>query len=378
VESLGNKLKTARESKGYSYDYVCREINIASRYLEALEMENFSGFPGEPYILGFLRNYSEYLGLDPEELLSLYRILKIQEQSVPVEQLLKSPSPLPKIFLGIAITLAILGIIAGGVYIVFHLPRQDASAVSAVREKAEYVITNNSLERRFYQGDTILVPLGTIRYKLELSGLGETVTIATPGGNVILDLSQEKTLDLDNDGFEELRIIAEDFVKNDSSTGALLCFELSNNPSLAAGEDDAALIPAVDVPAEGPAAADNAGFANNTVIFSSPNSYPFTLQALFQGYCMFRWEIRAERDRQDRDERYFQKSDEFNIQAQNGIRIWVSNAQAVKLQVIGGGRTAPLDLGGAGEVVVADIRWFWDEENRYRLILTRLESGGSQ
>jgi hypothetical protein len=90
---------------------------------------------------------------------------------------------------------------------------------------------------------------------------------------------------------------------------------------------------------------------------------------------MFRWEILMERDRRERNERYFQRSDELNIQAQNGIRIWVSNAQAAKFQVIGGGRTVPVEIGSAGEVVVADIRWVRDDDNRYRLIVARLESG---
>jgi hypothetical protein len=92
---------------------------------------------------------------------------------------------------------------------------------------------------------------------------------------------------------------------------------------------------------------------------------------------MFRWEILAERDRQGRNERYFQRTDELNIQAQNGIRIWVSNAAATKLQIIGGGRTVPIEIGGPGEVVVADIRWIRDDDNRYRLIVARLEQDGA-
>jgi len=61
VESLGDKLKSTRERKGYSYDFVGKETNIARRYLEAMENEDFSQFPGESYLLGFLRNYGEYL-----------------------------------------------------------------------------------------------------------------------------------------------------------------------------------------------------------------------------------------------------------------------------------------------------------------------------
>ena len=95
MESLGDKLKTVRESKGLTYDYVSRETNISKSYLEALEREDFSGFPGEAYIVGFLKTYGEYLGLNSDELLFAYRSLKIQAQPIPMKQLLKGPSPVP-------------------------------------------------------------------------------------------------------------------------------------------------------------------------------------------------------------------------------------------------------------------------------------------
>ncbi|MDR1106461.1 MAG: helix-turn-helix domain-containing protein [Treponema sp.] len=356
MESLGEKLRAAREEKGINFDQVSRETNIASRYLEALETENFSGFPGEPYILGFLRNYGEYLGLDVQELLSLYRALKIQEQPIPVDQLLRSPPQYPRIIAGIVIALVILAAAGGGFYFLRRLPAAGPET-AAVRQPAEYVMNADSLERRLYRGDSVLIPLGPDQYKIELANLGEAVTIATPSGSLVLDLGQEVTVNLDGNGTTELRITAADFVKNDSNTGVLLRFELYAAPPVTAEipERTAAL----------PAA--------STVIFTSPQAYPFTLQAAFQGYCMFRWEILFERDRPGRSEQYFQRSDELNIQAQNGIRVWASNAQTAKFQVIGGGRTVPVELGGAGEVVVADIRWVRDDDNRYRLILARLE-----
>jgi cytoskeletal protein RodZ len=371
VESLGEKLKTARELKGLNFDQVSRETNIAGRYLEALEAEDFSGFPGEPYVTGFLRNYSGYLGLNAQEMLSLYRALKIQEQPVPVEQLLKSPSPLPRILITIAVVIAVLGAAGGGVFFFINRPRKTATEAPVSRPVSEFVMTAGSMEQRLYPGDSVLVPLDANRYKIEFSNLGEALTITTPAGPVVLDLSQKVTVDLNNDGIAELLITAADFVKNNSAAGALLRFEMNNtlafDPPPPASEDDAI---SVD-----PASSSLSGAV---VIFSSPSAYPFTLQSVFQGYCMFRWEILFERDRRDRNEQYFQRSDELNIPAQNGIRIWVSNAQAAKLQVIGGGRTVPLELGGAGEVVVADIRWVRDDENRYRLVLIRLETGNSR
>jgi hypothetical protein len=163
-----------------------------------------------------------------------------------------------------------------------------------------------------------------------------------------------------------LRITVVDFVKNNPGMGVLLHFGITE---IAAG----GFVPEESQdPAE---TVNTAVFTSSSVIFSSPNPYPFTLQASFQGYCMFRWEILFERDRRDRNERHFQRSDVLDIQAQNGIRIWTSNAQAARFLVIGGGRTVPLEIGAAGEVVVTDIRWVRSEDNRYSLVLARLETG---
>jgi cytoskeletal protein RodZ len=364
VESLGVKLRTAREAKDLDFDQAGKDTKIAIRYLQALENEDFSGFPGETYITGFLKNYGAYLDLDIQELLSLYRAFKIQEQPVPVEQLLKKSSLLPKILLIALLVILALGIIGGGVWFFLNRPKTVRAADPASRIPVEYTMNGDSFEHRFYIGDSILVPAALDQYKLELLNLGEVVTIQTPDGTVILDLSLNANVNLDNSGISELRIAAVDYAKNNADMGVVLRFELSSE------------FPFVEAPVNTLTEVSTASspFASTT-IFSSSNPFPFTLQSFFQGYCMFRWEILLERDRRERNEQYFQRSDELNIQAQNGIRIWASNAQAAKFQVIGGGRIVPVEIGSPGEVVVADIRWVRDEESRYRLIVARLETG---
>jgi cytoskeletal protein RodZ len=332
--------------------------------LEALEAEDFSKFPGEPYVMGFLRNYGGYLGLDVQELLSLYRALKIQEQAIPVEQLLQHPPRSPRGLIIFVVILAVLGLIGGGVYFYLKFPRVKSAGTVANRSAVEYTLEEDSLERRFYQGDSVLIPLDNDQYKLELAKLGETVTVNAPGGAIMLDLSQDVQLDINNDGLTDLRIVVADFERNKPSMGAQLRFEVIR--SSFTGESMPIPAPAGGLsPAGEPAPPP----VNTPVIFSSSNPYPFTLQVVFQGYCMFRWES----DRRNRNEQYFVRTDELNIQAQDGIRVWVSNAAAIKLQVIGGGRTVPLEIGAAGEVVVADIRWVKDDDGRFRLVLTRLE-----
>jgi cytoskeletal protein RodZ len=352
VDSLGERLRQAREEKGCTLDQASRDTLIAARYLQALEAEDFSGFPGDPYVIGFLRKYSEYLGLDAQEQLSLYRALKIQEQPIPMDQLLRSPAPVKKIVLAILIPLLVLAAGGGGFYLYRRWPVKE-SAAAEIRKPVEYSMGAEPLERRFYTGDSVLVSLKS-PYKLVLSGLGEALTITTPLGPLMLDLGQEADMDLDEDGIKELRITAADFAKNNADAGALLRLELLGTA------------PPEEISPPPPS------LSAVTVIFNSPNAYPFMVQLNFQGYCMFRWEVLYERDKPERNERYFQRGEDFTIQAQNGVRIGASNAQAVKLQIIGGGRTMPVDLGGAGEVVVANIRWDRDGEGR-RMILERLE-----
>ena len=366
MESLGDKLKTARNEKGLSLDQISRETNISIRYLEALETENFAVFPGEPYVIGFLKNYGAYLDLDVQKVISLYRALRIQEQPMPVEQLLRRTPKPPKWLLPFFIIIILLGAAGWGIYkLIINIQNNTVQTEPETRAPSEYVMDSNTMERRLYKNDTVLISVNNEIYKLELYNLGETVTLRTPGGPRSLDLGQDITIDLNNDGIPELRITVADFAKNKADMGALLHFILM----------DADVYTGTEISQNTSVSAPAVSAASATIIPGTVSAYPFTLQISFQGYCMFRWEILNERDRRGTNQRYFQRTDQLEIQAQNGIRIWASNAQAARFQVIGGGRTYPVEIGSSGEVVVTDIRWVRDEENRYRLILMRLETG---
>ena len=361
MESLGKKLKTAREELGWDYNYICNETNISSRYLDALEREDFSVFPGEPYALGFLKNYGEFLGLDTNILMSLYRSQMKREQPAPIEQLLKKPSPMPKIIIICVSVLGVLAIAAGAFFFIQRLPRRNAAPPPVARPATEFVLSSDFLERRFYPGDSILVQDGTNSYRLLFASLGDAVTITTPIGPVMLDLGQEVSIYLDNNEFHSLRIFAADFVKNDSVSGALLRFEQEIVRQMVSLED----IPPME----------DLGFRRDasTVLLASPNAFPFTLQVAFQGFCLFRHEVLFERNRPDRIEQFYQRAEEINIIAQNGIRMGISNAQAVRMQVIAQGRVIPFEAGNPGEVIAADLRWLRDEDNQFRLVFLRLE-----
>ena len=61
---IGPALREARERQQLSYSQVEEGTKIRSRYIRALEEEDFAVLPGPTYTKGFLRAYADYLGLD--------------------------------------------------------------------------------------------------------------------------------------------------------------------------------------------------------------------------------------------------------------------------------------------------------------------------
>jgi cytoskeleton protein RodZ len=73
VPDIGNTLREARIRKGLTISDVETVTKIRSKYLEALEENDFEVLPGPTVVKGFLRSYAVFLKLDPEELLAEYR-----------------------------------------------------------------------------------------------------------------------------------------------------------------------------------------------------------------------------------------------------------------------------------------------------------------
>lgn len=72
MSSIGNILRIERETQGRTLTEVSKAVYIKTKYLSALEEENFAVIPGEVYVKGFIRAYASYLGMDGEELVAQY------------------------------------------------------------------------------------------------------------------------------------------------------------------------------------------------------------------------------------------------------------------------------------------------------------------
>ena len=72
-EGVGEILRRRRESYGQDLPTVASQLHIRLTYLRAVETGRFKDLPGMAYASGFVRSYGDYLGLDGEELVRLFR-----------------------------------------------------------------------------------------------------------------------------------------------------------------------------------------------------------------------------------------------------------------------------------------------------------------
>lgn len=83
MEEIGKTLRENRERLGLTLDEIARITRIRKARLEALERGELDSMPSEAQARGFLRNYADALGLDPEGLLAQYSAKQVAVQKSP-------------------------------------------------------------------------------------------------------------------------------------------------------------------------------------------------------------------------------------------------------------------------------------------------------
>jgi cytoskeleton protein RodZ len=74
TSSFGEHLKREREMRGVSLDEISAATRISTRFLEALESEQWDKLPGGVFNRGFVRAVARFLGLNEENLVAEYTL----------------------------------------------------------------------------------------------------------------------------------------------------------------------------------------------------------------------------------------------------------------------------------------------------------------
>ena len=72
-ERIGDILRRAREKRGDDLQQIADYLCIRRNFLIALEGSHYEQFPADAYVIGFLRTYAEFLGLNGKEVIDYYR-----------------------------------------------------------------------------------------------------------------------------------------------------------------------------------------------------------------------------------------------------------------------------------------------------------------
>ena len=132
---VGEILRRGREHFGQTLEEVEKNLRIRAIQLHALETGNLEQLPGKAYALGFVRSYSEYLGLDGDKMVYLF---KRQSVGNKIEPHLNFPVPaadskIPAISL--AVICALIGLVFVGMWMSGRdAQRDDVNDIPAVKD----------------------------------------------------------------------------------------------------------------------------------------------------------------------------------------------------------------------------------------------------
>lgn len=193
MADIGDKLRSAREAKGLSIADVEKATKIQSRYLTAIEKNDFDKLPGDFYVRAFIRQYAQVVGLDGKKLLSEYHkeIPKAEpddyvEDSVDnkSEKVRKTTNNkknlwknyLPRIAIGLGVIIVILIVYA--LYAHLSSNHQNDNANSSVSVSSQ---TSSSSSKKTAKSLVKIVPLGNNQYRV--TGLKNNRRLVVRAGN---------------------------------------------------------------------------------------------------------------------------------------------------------------------------------------------------
>ena len=220
METIGNYLKNIRLSRNISIDEVARNTNIPRKYIENIESNNFSDFPGEVYLKGFIKSYASFLGVDPEFAIKLYEKTVLEEKEVPLEVLIpKEEGFLTKFVDWVKSSRVFFFVVFGIVFVELLV----WFVVSLFIGRGYKVLVDNQnvivIYKSFAIGERFRYNSGKgelVLKLLELRNSGNDIVLGVNDKIFSLGLKQEIMLDVDDDGLQDLKVRYENLAGNDA------------------------------------------------------------------------------------------------------------------------------------------------------------------
>jgi cytoskeletal protein RodZ len=182
-------LKNTRLDKEWDLFDISKKLKVSTKYLEALEDGEINCYPQEPYCSLIIKDYADYLGLNGNDVLSLFR-RDFEQKNKNKKTIKNSFSFTPKLtfFISIILIIIIFVFYLISEYYKFHLPPKlkvswpleatiSASTVeiSGITDPESTIKINN---------DLIMINTdGSFKKKINLNNGENLVTIQSTSAN---------------------------------------------------------------------------------------------------------------------------------------------------------------------------------------------------
>ncbi len=151
AESLGEKLRKAREDREISISEVAEQTRISALYLQSIENDDYGPLPGGIFNKGFIKSFAKYVGVDEGEALASYaRIAALQEAAEDEKHAKYKPEVLtddrsgPPLIPTIIFSVVILGLLAWGVMLLVNYLSAPSSPASDDSPGSKTTATNST------------------------------------------------------------------------------------------------------------------------------------------------------------------------------------------------------------------------------------------
>ncbi|MFN4216850.1 MAG: helix-turn-helix domain-containing protein [Brevinematales bacterium] len=359
-KTVGDMLSEARREKGLSLDEIARETNISRTYLEAFEKNDFSVFPAEAYVIGFLKTYAEVLDLDATTLISAYKHQVQLDQEVPLEELVGkrlpwytriSPALWRQILMIVVGFLLFLGLVLIFLQISGYSPANQPTEKKKLSHFSEANLSLLSTQK-FKIGEDFFITNAknkTIHVIFEKQNLDKSLLVQINGRKY--NLKQQEVFALDTDGDSQ-----NDFVLEIISAKPQA---IKISASLLQADQTLAFKSILGINSqfvEGQIAQENLLYTANEMA-----DIPIKLQGIDSGFCQIVI------DNGEPEVIPIERGMIKEIKFKQYLVLSLGNAAAVKLLV----NNREENGGGWGEVNKSIIYWK-KERNRYNLVRTFL------
>jgi cytoskeletal protein RodZ len=125
--TFGEQLRVAREARGITLREISEQTRISTRYLEAIESDDYKRLPGGIFNKSFIKAYAKYIGFDEKEALEAYA-RTARDQGTSPDDVVSTPYQ-PRVYtdgnsrspiVTLLLTILILAILSLGVIAALH------------------------------------------------------------------------------------------------------------------------------------------------------------------------------------------------------------------------------------------------------------------